>query len=204
MKDRLYLSGAILLAGAAGALAVVYTSEPADPFAPCREDTMIDFSQIGGPFELIDETGQDVTDADVFTRPTLFYLGYTFCPDVCPLDNMRNADAVYLMEEAGTEVQSVFLSIDPQRDAPEVLAEFTEFFHPQMIGLTGTLESVRAVADAYASFFEVQETGDEFYLIDHSTHTFLVLPEHGVVDIINREEMPEEVATRAACMIEHA
>jgi protein SCO1 len=71
-----------------------------------------------------------VTEADVITKPSLVYFGYTFCPDVCPFDMARNADAVDLLAERGYDVQPVFISVDPERDTPERLAEFTDFMHP--------------------------------------------------------------------------
>ena len=102
---------------------------------------------IGGPFTLIDEEGQTVTDADVIDGPTLIYFGYTFCPDVCPLDTVRSAEALDILVEEGRDVDFLFISVDPGRDTPEVLKEFTGDFHPNMIGLTGTEEQI-AEADA--------------------------------------------------------
>jgi protein SCO1 len=81
-------------------------------------------SRFEGPFELVDHTGRTVTDADVITMPSIIYFGYTFCPDVCPLDNARNALASRCWKIAATIVQPVFISVDPRRDTPEVLAEF--------------------------------------------------------------------------------
>lgn len=203
MKTPTLLAAAgIFLGCGAAALGVVYVASPGDPFAPCRGETMIDHAAIGGGFELTDETGQRVTDAEVFDRPTLFYMGYTFCPDVCPLDNARNADAVYTLEDRGVDVRAVFVSVDPARDTPDVLTFFTDAFHPEMVGLTGTPDEVRALAEDYVSTFEIRNEGDdEYYLVDHTTLTFLVLPGHGVVDVIQRDETADAVAERAACMI---
>ncbi|MEL6645866.1 MAG: SCO family protein [Pseudomonadota bacterium] len=205
ISSKLLLSTGAVLAAATAGLATLYATQPGDAFAPCRADNMVDHAAIGGPFTLIDETGAGVTDADVFDQPTLFYLGYTFCPDVCPMDNLRNADAVDLLEDRGLQSRAVFVSVDPKRDTPDVLAEFTDFFHPQMLGLTGTPAQVESLAEDYASVFEIREADDdEFYLIDHSTFTFLVLPGHGVVDVIRRDEPAEVVAERAACLIAKA
>ncbi len=82
-------------------------------------------------------TANGVTAADVFTKPSLLYFGYTFCPDICPLDSARNADAAELLRQQGMDVQSVFVTVDPARDTPEVLADYTDMFSDQMIGLTG-------------------------------------------------------------------
>ena len=174
-----------------------------DVFAQCRGGA-VGGGAIGGPFELIDENGATVTDADVITGPSLVYFGYTFCPDVCPLDNARNAEAVDVLEERGQEVTPVFISVDPKRDTPEVLREFTEVMHPKMIGLTGSPEQVANASRAYKTYFKVQDPEEEFYLIDHSTFTYLVFPKIGFVDFFKRDDTPEVMADRVSCFIEAA
>ena len=176
----------------------IYATRPADAFAECRGST-VGGGDIGGPFTLVDETGVTVTDAEVITKPSLIYFGYTFCPDVCPLDNARNAEAVDLLKERGLDVTPVFISIDPESDTPEVMREFTDNMHPQMIGLTGSPDQVKAVSAAYRTYFKKQETGDAYYLMDHSTFTYLVLPGIGFVDFFRRESTPVEIADRVAC-----
>lgn len=175
-----------------------------DRFAQCRTGQIAGGAgAIGGPFTLIDETGKTVTDADVITKPTLLYFGYTFCPDVCPLDNARNAEAVDLLEKEGRIVTPVFISVDPERDTPEILAEFTDIMHPRMIGLTGTPEQIKAASKAYKTYFKKQDEGDdEYYLIDHSTFTYLVLPDYGFVEFFKRDDSPEEIARRVACFMD--
>lgn len=176
-----------------------------DVFAQCRASQVAGGAgSIGGPFQLIDETGATVTDADVITQPSLVYFGYTFCPDVCPLDNARNAEAVDILEERGIEVTPVFISIDPERDTPEVLRDFTENLHPRMIGLTGSPEQIRAASQAYKTYFKKQDGDPEFYLMDHSTFTYLVLPKTGFVEFFRREETPDEMAAKVACFVEKA
>jgi protein SCO1/2 len=145
-----------------------------------------------------------VTEADFADRPVIVYFGYTFCPDVCPLDAARNAQAVDLLEAAGKMVTPLFISFDPERDTQEVLAEFVRFMHPRMVGLTGTEEQIREAARAYRVYFAKQETDDEFYLIDHSTFSYLLLPGYGFVDIIRRDQSPEQVAEMVGCFIDRA
>lgn len=181
------------------------TQRGADRFAQCRTSAVAGGAgAIGGPFTLVDETGATVTDKDVITRPSLIYFGYTFCPDVCPLDVARNAEATDALEEMGHEVTPVFISIDPKRDTPEVLAEFTDVMHPRMIGLTGSEEQVKAASLAYRTYFRINDTGDDYYLVDHSTQTYLVLPGHGFVEFFGRDVTPEDMAQRAACFIDAA
>lgn len=157
---------------------------------------------IGGPFTLVDENGKTVTETDVFVEPSLVYFGYTFCPDVCPLDNSRNAEAVELLEERGYQVQPVFISIDPDRDTPEVVKEFTDYLHPRMLGLTGTHEQVKAASQAYRTYYRKHDGDDEFYLVDHSTFTYLVMPQTGFTEYFSRETTAEEMAEVTACIVD--
>jgi protein SCO1 len=156
---------------------------------------------LGGPFTLVDQTGTTVTDKDVFTKPALVYFGYTFCPDICPVDNVRNADAVDLLAEQGLDVTPVFITIDPARDTIDVMADYVANMHPRMIGLTGTPEQVDVASKAYRTFYQEQKTGDEFYMMNHSTFTYLVLPGTGFADVFARETTPEQMATRVACFL---
>lgn len=177
-----------------------------DPFAACRTTEIgTGVASIGGPFTLVDETGATVTDAEVFTKPTLLYFGYTFCPDVCPMDSARNADALDLLQEQGYDAQAAFISIDPERDTPERVAEFTDLLHDDMIGLTGSMEQVKTASQAYKTYFRKEEDGDpEYYLVDHSTFTYLVLPEHGFVEFFRRDDTPEAMAEKTSCFIDAA
>lgn len=180
-------------------------SDTGDQFAQCRVSSVAGGgAAIGGPFTLIDETGKTVTDADVFTRPSLVYFGYTFCPDVCPLDNVRNSEAVDLLDAMGYDVQPVFISIDPERDTPEVVGDFTDFLHPEMLGLTGSLEQVKAASQAYKTYFKKQDGDDEYYLVDHSTFTYLVMPEVGFVEFFRRDDTAEQMAETTACFVKNA
>lgn len=169
-----------------------------DVLAQCRGGAVAG-GNIGGPFTLINGRGETVTDTDVITEPSLLYFGYTFCPDVCPLDAARNAEAVDVLAERGIDVTPVFISIDPQRDTPEVVAEFADVIHDKMIGLTGSPEQVKAASKAYRTFYKAHPSDDEFYLVDHSTFTYLVFPELGFVDFIRRDDTAEEVADKVAC-----
>ena len=192
---------AAAMAGLLGGSALyIFLQRGSDAFADCRGG-QVGGAEIGGPFTLVDSTGATVTDADVLTEPSLVYFGYTFCPDVCPLDNARNAEAVDILEEKGFDVTPVFISIDPARDTPEVLAEFTQSLHPRMIGLTGSDDQIKAVAKAYKSYFRKQDAEDEFYLMDHSTFTYLMLPDTGFAGFFTREETADQMAERVACFL---
>jgi len=159
---------------------------------------------IGGPFTLIDHTGATVTDADVINKPTLLYFGYTFCPDVCPADTARNAMAADILKERGYDVQPAMISIDPERDTPEAMADFVFNLHEDMIGLTGSPDQVKAASQAYKTYFAKQEGDPDYYLVDHSIFTYLVAPGSGTMAMFNRDPSPEEVAETTACFIDSA
>ncbi len=157
---------------------------------------------VGGPFELVDGDGRTVTDKDIITRPSLVYFGYTFCPDVCPFDVARNVAAVDILSAQGISATPVFISVDPQRDTPEVVAEYAEAHHPELIGLTGSPEQLKAAADAYRVYFKAQDSDDGFYLVDHTTFTYLMMPETGFADYFRRGDSAEAMAERTACFVE--
>ncbi len=157
---------------------------------------------IGGPFELLDGAGTLVTEADVITEPTLIYFGYTFCPDVCPFDVARNAIAVDLLVEQGHDVTPVFISIDPERDTPDVVASYAADMHPKMIGLTGNAAQVKAASQAYKTFYSKGEGEGDFYLMNHSTFTYLMFPGSGLATYFSRDASPEDMAKETACHIQ--
>ena len=160
---------------------------------------------IGGQLDLVDENGVAVTEQDIITGPTLVYFGYTYCTDICPADMARNAEAVDLLDQAGYSVTPVLISVDPGRDKPEVLKEWTDYLHPRMIGLTGTPEQITAAAKAYKTIFRVPEdTSSDDYLVDHMTQTYLMFPETGFVEFFSRDDTAEEIAKTTACYIDAA
>ena len=175
-------------------------------FAGCRASQIAGGAgQLGGDFTLISETGETVTDKQVIDQPTLIYFGYTYCPDVCPLDAARNAEAIQLLEDRGTIVKPVFISIDPERDTPEVMSEFTDYLHPRMLGLTGSAEQIKAASKAYRTYYKKQPDADgdpEFYLMDHTTFSYLAFPEHGFVEFFRRDLSAEKLAEQVQCFVD--
>ena len=188
-----------MLGGTAGYIWLGSASD--DPLAKCRAGQVAGGS-IGGRFTLVDQTGATVTDKQVLATPSLVYFGYTFCPDVCPLDNARNAEVADLLQEKGLQVTPVFITVDPARDTPDVMAEYAAAIHPRMIALTGTADQVKQASLAYKTYFKQQPAEDEFYLMDHSTFTYLMLPNLGFVEFFDRDTPAEKMAEQTACFIE--
>jgi protein SCO1 len=189
---------AALLGGSAGY--IWFSKAGGDKYAQCR-DSQVAGGAIGGPFTLVDQTGATVTDKDVLKGPSLVYFGYTFCPDVCPLDAQRNADAVDILAQKGLGVTPVFITIDPARDTPKVLAEWTSAISPKMIGLTGSAEQVKAASMAYKTYYKQQPASDENYLMDHTIYTYLMLPDIGFAEFFDRDISAENLADRVGCFL---
>lgn len=197
------LASLVVLTGLGTALFFVFRPAPADQFAQCRGTAVAGGSAaIGGPFELTDHNGNQVTDVDVIDGPTLMYFGYTYCPDVCPLDTYRNAEAVALLDERGIDVKPVMVTIDPNRDTPEMMKAFVEYLHEDMVGLTGTSEQSAVAIKAYR-VYAAKNGDDENYLMDHSTWTYLMAPEHGFLEFFDRDITPEDMADKVACFVEN-
>lgn len=183
--------------------ATMPTGSDDDKYAQCRSTQVAGGAgQIGGPFTLVNAAGETVTDQDVITKPSILYFGYTFCPDVCPLDTARNAEAIDVLTERGYDVTPVFISVDPERDTPEVVGDFAANLHEDMIGLTGSEEQIRAASQAYRTYYRRQPSDDEYYLVDHSTFSYLVMPDDGFVEFFRRELSPEDVANRTSCFLD--
>lgn len=206
-NTRLMAAGAAVVAlgflGWMGWSVLGPSGEGEDIFAECRSG-QVGGGAIGGPFTLIDKDGNTVTDAEIMTKPTMVYFGYTFCPDVCPMDMAHNAEAVDILEESGHDVNLVFITVDPARDTPKIVGDFAANIHPRAIGLTGTDEQVANAAKAYRAYYKLQDAEDEFYLVDHSAFTYLMLPGHGFVDFFKHDLPAEDRARAASCFLDVA
>lgn len=195
-----FFAAAAVLIGLGAGWFFVMRGQSNDPFAPCRRGAIASGSGgIGGPFELIGAAGNAVRDTDVITKPTLIYFGYTFCPDFCPNDLARNAEATALAAEKGLDLGMVFISIDPDRDTPQIAAEFAASIEPRAVGLSGSTEQVAAAANAYRVYFRKSGDDPEYYLMDHSTFTYLAAPGHPFLEFYSTDAAPEEIAESAAC-----
>ncbi len=162
----------------------------------------------GGPFTLTAHTGEKISDTDFLGQYMLVYFGYSFCPDVCPLDLQKLSVALYSLEKQGydtTPIQPLFISIDPERDTVEELAGFLPDFHPRMLGLTGTLEEITAVARNYKVYFAKREQpGTTDYLMDHQAVIFVMGPDGNYVRLFSSRDKPDDIAQSLASVLEKA
>ena len=134
---------------------------------------------IGGPFTLSAPDGQTVTDQTYRGKWLLVYFGYTFCPNSCPTTLLEIATALKALGADAGKVQPLFITIDPQRDTPEVMRQYTQSFDPRIVGLIGTPQQLAAVAHEYGAYYVRHNTGPgaEDYVMDHSTYLYLMDPD---------------------------
>jgi cytochrome oxidase Cu insertion factor (SCO1/SenC/PrrC family) len=160
----------LLLAAALGAFALLSLRQTS---------TGSGVALVGGPFTMVNQNGETVTEKSFAGKPMLLFFGFTYCPDVCPTELQVMAAALAELGEAGKAIQPILVSVDPERDKPEVLKAYVSNFGDQFIGLTGTPEQVAAMASMYRVFFAKQENKDdpENYLMDHSSIIYLMGPD---------------------------
>lgn len=164
---------------------------------------------IGGPFTLVDHTGRTVTEADYAGRPMLIYFGFTYCPDVCPFSLQVLAEALSrLPADQRAVFQPLLISVDPERDTPQVLADYvaSPAFPDNLTGLTGTLDQVRAAAQAYKVYYarveDPQSAGE--YTMDHASLIYLMDGDGEFVDVFPHHATPDEIAARLQDFLEES
>ncbi|MDP6405898.1 MAG: SCO family protein [Alphaproteobacteria bacterium] len=155
---------------------------------------------VGGAFALVNHLGRTVTDADFRDRHLLVFFGYVFCPDVCPTAMSTITDALEWLGSLGAKIQPLFISVDPDRDTPEVLNSFVENFHPSIVGLTGSPEQIAKVAKGYHAYFmkvlegEEGEEPDEDYLMYHTSNLYMMAPGGKFLARFRHDISPDELA----------
>jgi len=158
---------------------------------------------IGGDFTLVGKDGKDVHWSDFKGQWRIVYFGYTFCPDVCPVDAAAIGQGLRAFEknhsELGKQVTPLFITVDPTRDTPEVVGEFAAAFHPRLVGLTGTTEEVAAAAKKFAVWFQKgEETANGGYLVNHTNQTYLFDPDGKPVALLPTDKGGPAVAAELA------
>ncbi|PXA95684.1 SCO family protein [Nostoc sp. 3335mG] len=156
-------------------------------------------ARIGGPFVLTDSTGKVVRDTDFAGKWRIMYFGYTFCPDVCPVDVQNIAAGLKAFEDEspalGAQVVPIFVTVDPERDTPAVVGKFVSAFHPRMVGLTGSAQAIADAARAYGvTYAKSQPPGASEYLMDHSRTAILMDPQGRPVALLPQDEGGPAVA----------
>lgn len=152
-------------------------------------------ASIGGPFSLLDGDGRRVTEADFKGKWLMIFFGYTFCPDACPTALSAMAEAMDRLGAQADQVQPIFITVDPERDTPQVMKEYVGNFGPKIVGLTGTSADIAAVAQSFRVYYKKSGDGPN-YLMDHSTAILVMNPEFQFAGIIPGDAKPAQMIER--------
>ncbi len=163
------------------------------------------YSEIGGPFALTNQAGERVSEADFAGRPTLVYFGFTYCPDVCPMTLVTIDRAMEMLPEGvGEDLQTLLISVDPERDTPEAMQSYvaSDAFPEGLQGLTGTPDEIAAAADVFkAGYNRVEDAGSTAgYTMDHTSIVYLMDENWSLKTFFTHQETAEDMA---ACLEYH-
>jgi protein SCO1 len=153
-------------------------------------------SAIGGPFHLVDQNGKTVTEADLKGKWSLVYFGYTHCPDACPTALNDISIALDDLGPQRNEVRPVFITVDPERDTPEVLKSYVTAFDAPILALSGTPEEIAQAAKDYRVYYAKHPEAGGDYSMDHSSVIYVMDPEGRFTASFTQENSPEEIAER--------
>ena len=174
-----------MLAGLrAGAFAAAVVLAGTQQAARAADAAPADPPRIGGHFSLTAADGAEVTDRSFAGKWLLIYFGYTFCPDACPTALNTIAEALDELGPLAERFQPIFITIDPQRDTPSIVAEYVKAFHPRLIGLTGSVAQIAVVAEEFHAFYQVRQLGNDEYAIDHSSYVYVIDPGGRLVELV--------------------
>ena len=150
---------------------------------------------IGGPFALTDQNDTAVTDQTYAGKLMLIYFGFTYCPDACPTALGIMSAALDKLDVAADRVVPILITVDPERDTPEVLKDYVTNFHPRMVGLSGTPEQVAQAAKAYRVFYQkAPGASPDEYLMDHTLLIYLMDGEGKYIAHFGPDATPDQMA----------
>jgi protein SCO1/2 len=156
-------------------------------------------AKLENTFSLTNQDGRPVTQAQFDGKYRLVYFGFTFCPDVCPVDLQNIGKAMRQLEKSdpalADRVQPIFITVDPERDTPAVMKQYVAAFHPRIIGLTGTSEQIAEVAKKHGVYAQKEDRpGSSEYLVNHSRIALLFGPKGEPIAIVPHDQGAEAIA----------
>jgi cytochrome oxidase Cu insertion factor (SCO1/SenC/PrrC family) len=200
---RIAIGGTIII----GAVLVLVLNLPGVRERVTAPATISGAASIGGPFTLVDQHGNTVTEDVLKGHYSLIYFGFTYCPDVCPLTLATMTQALEIAGPVAETAVPVFISIDPERDTPEIMAKYVANFHPRFIALTGSVEQAQAAAKAYRVYFKKApvkdangvpsnpEAGGD-YTMDHSGYVFMTDPNGQYITHFGSDLTSQQIAAQ--------
>lgn len=199
--QRLLISLAVLLAVLFG-LYMAITYQPGDNGGDVAQgDAEV---LIGGPFSLVNDQGDTVTDQTYRGKILVIYFGFTYCPDICPTELQKISFALdQLSETERAKLATLFITVDPERDTPEQLALYLQNFHPDITGLTGTIDQVKAAASVYRIYMQkvADETSSADYTMDHSNLIYVMDGENHYITHFTGRATADKIAAKLKDML---
>ena len=151
-------------------------------------------SAIGGPFKLTDQNGNPITDADLKGRPFVVFFGYTHCPDVCPTTLFDVSEVLRALGQDAGRAGALFVTVDPERDTPDVMKDYLSSFDPHLRGATGDRAAIDAAEKAYRVYAKKVPTQNSDYSMDHTALVYLMDKQGRFVAPFNLKRKPEDAA----------
>jgi len=151
-------------------------------------------SAIGGPFKLTDQNGNPITDANLKGRPFLIFFGYTHCPDVCPTTLFDVSEVLRALGKDADRAGALFVTVDPERDTPDVMKDYLSSFDPHLHGATGDRAAIDAAEKAYRVYAKKVPTQNGDYSMDHTALVYLMDKQGRFVAPFNLKRKPKDAA----------
>ena len=149
---------------------------------------------IGGPFSLAAGDGRTVTDRDLRGSPYLVFFGFTHCPDVCPTKLFQLSEVFREMGDKGKNVRALFITVDPERDTPDIMKSYVSSFDDRIIGLTGSQEAIDKVVRDFRAYAKKAPTKDGDYTMEHTSLVYLMGKDGNFIGAFNLDRPPAEAA----------
>ncbi|WP_428527874.1 SCO family protein [Roseibium sp.] len=188
-----------VLACVAGALVYLQTTSSNNSGALIEP-----LAAIGGPFELVSGDGETVTDQTLAGKPTVLFFGFTYCPDVCPTTLSELQGWIEVLGPDADKLNYAFVSVDPERDTPDVMRDYVGAFDDRILALTGSRENVDAMLKAYRVYAKRVPLDDGDYTMDHSAAVYLMNADNKFVGTIAYGEVEETALAKLKRLIENA
>jgi protein SCO1 len=182
---RIFAVLAAFLAGALALFAAVWLTLPNGASRP---------SNVGGPFQLVDQNGRAVSDRDFKGEPFIVFFGFTNCPDICPTTLFEMSEVLKRLGPDADKTAALFVSVDPERDTPAKLKDYLSSFHPRIFGLTGTPEEIATIEKEYRVYAKKVPLKDGDYTMDHTAVVYLMDKDGRFVAPFNLKKSADEAA----------
>ena len=188
MNRRLVLPLVVFLAGALALAAAAIVT-----FSPGRQ-SQSGTASVGGPFSLTTQEGKTLTDKDLRGAPFLVFFGFTHCPDICPTKLFETSEILRAAGTKGEKLRALFVTVDPERDTPEVMKSYLGSFDPRIVGLSGDRPAIDAMVKVYRAYARKVPLKDDDYTMDHTALVYLMGKDGNFIGAFNTEQPPAQAA----------